>query len=453
MTKPFDYWNPGGAQPEDENAGEGNGVPGRGLNMEGMFPQGLRTQAEMGGAKNGTQSDVALHVGMTETLPVGFKELPQMPTPEAAEAGLEVLLAEGGATVLCEADPENGQYFSTIELDFSTMSSDERAAIAMNPFVRSLAISREKTFRGTGEGTGDVDWNDIDCDVRQTVTWDPEAKMIVAGSRMAVPAETIDQETFFKSLYKYEGAAGEKFENEVIKKYFELGRTFINDAYGHFLREEKKSGKPGVEELVAAKGDAVRLAVFQGVWLQVQKLKQDPKNKDIKGLMGAVSIDGRYTDEALQRIVTLITQRFPMAAVLPKGAHFEPRQEMEPVVAGEFSNDEKWNTTADFGMAMKRLKRVVGKMTAGDKAIFPRLLQTYAGFVDEPTAVGFGNAVKNPFRFDANGRPCVELALFLDLEHVSEATEKDHAPQGAALPWQDSLRHKFGGTAWQEMAA
>lgn len=344
-----------------------------------------------------------------------FEELAKMPTPEEVAKGLDDLVLDGIATPLSECSPEEGRPFVTVELDFGDFSPEQKSNFLLNPFVRALAISREKTFCATGEGTGkSFDWEDIDMQVRQTVTFDPEAQMIVSASRMAVPAETEGVETFLKSLYEY----NDVFDREVIQKSAELGRTFVNGDYVSFARENG-----WIKKLK----EAFRKSIFQGVLLQFNAILDE--GHKLQYLIGVVSSHSGHSDEDQRKIMTFFPKNSPMEQMLPEGAVLFPKYP-EHVIDPIESNEQWFTETDDLVAAEKNLRRV----TKTPGVNYPVLLP---GYTDFSSRVGYGVPVFNPER---NG--CGELALILDAGYIKDGVEEKFSPQGKNLKEADSVRKK-----------
>ncbi len=357
--------------------------------------------------------------GLLDVINFGKEQpLEKMPSKEEMDKGLEELIELGIARKLNEANPEQGVYFDIVEIN-----CQGKGDLRNNNFIRGLAIAREKTFRKTGEGTGNsLDWDSIDEYVRQTITWDPEEKMIVSGSRMAVPDETLGKPTFFKNLYDTE----EDFERSILEKSAELGRTFLNGDYLQHLRKEKNTTK-----MRPAAG-----SIFTGVLKQFDTLVEE--GHKLKYMNGAVSIDERYSEQSLCRYAALYTHFFPANKMFDPSL-VKPKEGISGVKAtiSEFT-DEKWVDLANFSKSEKQLKSFLSEEATKNRAQHPKLMGQYPAFVgSQEGACAYFNPVINDERSG-----CMEIGLVLDISKVPLDVEQKYSPKGKDLTKEESVAGK-----------
>ncbi len=334
---------------------------------------------------------------------VEMQPLETMPTKEEMKKGLEELIELGVARKLNDADPEQGIYFDIVEIN--CQGKDE---FRDNNFIRGLAILREKIFRKTGEGTGKPsDWDSIDENVRQTITWDPKENSIVSASRMAVPRETLDKPTFFKNLYKTD----EEFEKNILEKSVELGRTFLNEEYLQYLRNNKqiKKMRPAANSL------------FTGVLKQFETLIEE--GHKLKYMHGAVSIDGRYSEQSLRRYAALYTHFFSAETMFNPLLVKGKGDIISVNVSIDEFEDESWVDLENFLNSEKQLRKLLGAEAIRKKAKHPTLLGVYPTFVgNEKGACAYFNPVRNKERGG-----CLEIGLLLDMSKVSYKVEQKYS--------------------------
>jgi len=353
-----------------------------------------------------------------------MEPLETMPSKEEMKQGLAELIDGDVARKLNEANSEQGVYFDTVEINCQG-KEDHRE----NNFIKGLSILREKTFRKTGEGTGkSSDWDSIDEHVRQTITWDPEEKMIVSGSRMAVPRETIEKETFFKNLYD----TSEEFEKNISEKSAELGRTFLNAEYLQYLRKEKKGNKmrPAAN------------SIFTGVLKQFDTLLKE--GHKLEYMHGAVSIDGRYSKESLRRYAGLYTYFFP-ADKMFDSSQVKQKEGIQGVEAtiSKFEDenkgdDKKWVDLESFSKSEKQLKIFLSEEATKTRAQHPALLGRYPTFVgNQEGACSYFNPVINTER-----EGCMEIGLLLDMSQVPYEVEQKYSLKGKDLKKEESVAAK-----------
>ena len=101
----------------------------------------------------------------------------------------------------------------------------------LGPIMDQIGVAREKTFRASGEGTGNSsDIDDFDYYYSHLFIWDHKAKTVVGGYRIGMVDEIVAskglQGLYSRTLYKYDldfiGRLG---------KALEMGRSFIVPEY------------------------------------------------------------------------------------------------------------------------------------------------------------------------------------------------------------------------------
>ena len=109
--------------------------------------------------------------------------------------------------------------------------------------VQEIGRLRELTFRAAGGGTGmslDLDDNDT-CEkcYDQLITWNPEDEEIVAGYRVIMCKNAVNQDGSINLSTTHLFDFSEKFIKEYIPFTLELGRSFVQPQYQPSLDNRK----------------------------------------------------------------------------------------------------------------------------------------------------------------------------------------------------------------------
>jgi hypothetical protein len=161
--------------------------------------------------------------------------------------------------------------------------------------VQEIGRLRELTFRAAGGGTGmEVDLDESDtCEkcYDQLITWNPEDEEIVAGYRVIMCKNAIQQDGSINLSTTHLFDFSEEFIKDYIPYTLELGRSFVQPMYQPSL--DNRKGLFSLDNLWDGLGAVVLL------------------NPDVKYLFGKVTMYPHYNREGRDLLLYFMNHYFP----------------------------------------------------------------------------------------------------------------------------------------------
>lgn len=154
------------------------------------------------------------------------------------------------------------------------------------PYIlKEIGRLREITFRENGEGTGkSLDLDEFDLHYRHLFVWDREAEKIAGAYRIGIGKE-IYKKYKSKGFYLNKLFKMKKDFKDVLKSALEMGRSFVSKEY------QKK-----------------HIVLFL-LWKGILAFLRKESNKDVKFLIGPVSISNDYSTFSKEILIKFIKRK------------------------------------------------------------------------------------------------------------------------------------------------
>lgn len=230
--------------------------------------------------------------------------------------------------------------------------------------MKEIGRLREITFRESGGGTGnssDIDDDDT-CEngYQQLIVWDPENNEIVGGYRFMIVDTSVQQHMSTRKYFD--------FSNCFIEKYYpytmELGRSFIQPKYQS--RSASRKSMFALDNLWDGLGAIMAM------------------NKNIKYLIGKVTMYSHIDSELINMLYSLLAKYFP-----DEDKMITPKPEVEYIFDKNKYSDEFEGLTYRAAM----IKVVKKAREIGE--VYPPLFSAYANL--SFTMKVFGTVVNSDF--------------------------------------------------------
>jgi hypothetical protein len=259
--------------------------------------------------------------------------------------------------------------------------------------IQEIGRLRELTFRAAGGGTGkevDLDENDI-CEncYDQLITWNPEDEEIVAGYRVIMCKNAINQDGTMSLSTTHLFDFSEKFIKEFIPDTLELGRSFVQPQYQPSL--DNRKGIFSLDNLWDGLGAVVLL------------------NPEVKYLFGKVTMYPHFNREGRDLLLYFMNHYFPDNESLVK-----PKEHLKLSYETDITSRPNPFENLDYKEGYKYLN---GKIRSLGENI-PPLINTYMNL--SPTMRTFGTALNDEFG------EVEETGIMITLADIYESKKHRH---------------------------